>query len=143
MIDETICTMRASDGTPVEQRIIIEARRDHDQDDDSESDSSESSRDMAGGEMYRSDDSDDDDDDDDDEEEMTDDEETYSAGEEVVGSDEDPVREGSQAGHGDGDALMITISGLDDVPANDSQGIGGFRRLISKTLNGNLIHLSI
>ena len=121
MIGETICTMRSGDGNPVvEQRIIIEARRDRNEDGDSESVSSDSSREMPaeGG----SDGSDDDDDDDDDD--MSNDEEANSAGEEVVESDEEAIQAPPQESSGTGDALMITFSGLDEVQDGNAPVIG-------------------
>ena len=127
VIGETICTMRASDGSPmVEQRIIIEARREHNEGDDSVSVSSESSREMATGEVDGSDGSDDDDDDDEDEEDEMSNEEANSAGEEVVESDEEAIQETPQASTGDGDALMITFSGLDGVQEGNAPAIGIF-----------------
>ena len=118
VIGETICTMRSGDGSPVvEQRIIIEARRDRNEGGDSESVSSDSSREMPAEEG--SDGSDDDDDDD-----MSNDEEANSAGEEVVESDEEAIQAPPQESSGTGDALMITFSGLDEVQDGSAPVIG-------------------
>ena len=108
----------------VEQRTSIEAHRDQNEGDDSISVSSSSSREIAPGEVDGSDGSDDDDDDDDDEDEMSNEEEANSAGEEVVESDEEAIQGAPQANNGDGDALMITFSGLDDVQDGNAQPIG-------------------